>query len=312
MRKLLLATLVVQAFVGLALAHDKATTSPFDPAVQDLTNRVEPEILGAHWTREFSQSRQAKTAARTSSPNMTYHGGKIMPTAVMQTIFWGPSWANSTFVADKFTGLDSWYSGHSNSNYAKTVDEYTGTNGTVGPITSYNGHAVDLSTAANGSSTAAILAEVCKVITNPDPSGNGYYAVYTDVARGSAGYCAYHSAGTCGTTPVQFAFFFNLDGDAGCDPADTSGLHSQGLAALVNVTAHELEEARSDPASPGAWYDSRGSENGDKCAWTFNVPTVTLSNGTAWKMQGEWSNAAYTAGTGYPNSSGQRGCIDGH
>ena len=312
MRKLLLATLVVQAFVGLALAHDKATTSPFDPAVQDLTNRVEPEILGAHWTREFSQSRQAKTAARTSSPNMTYHGGKIMPTAVMQTIFWGPSWANSTFVADKFTGLDSWYSGHSNSNYAKTVDEYTGTNGTVGPITSYNGHAVDLSTAANGSSTAAILAEVCKVITNPDPSGNGYYAVYTDVARGSAGYCAYHSAGTCGTTPVQFAFFFNLDGDAGCDPADTSGLHSQGLAALVNVTAHELEEARSDPASPGAWYDSRGSENGDKCAWTFNVPTVTLSNGTAWKMQGEWSNAAYTAGTGYPNASGQRGCIDGH
>ena len=82
MRKLLLATLVVQAFVGLALAHDKATTSPFDPAVQDLTKRVEPEILGAHWTREFSQSRQAKTAARTSSPNMTYHGGKIMPTAV--------------------------------------------------------------------------------------------------------------------------------------------------------------------------------------------------------------------------------------
>ncbi len=313
MRKLLLATLVVQLFVGLALAHDKATTSSFDPAVQDLTNRGEPEILGAHWTREFSNSRQAKAGARPStSPNMTYHGGKIMPTAVMQTIFWGPSWSNSTFAADKLTGLDSWYTGHSNSNYAKTADEYTGTNGTVGPTTSYNGHLVDLSTAANGSSTAAILAEVCKVITNPDPTGNGYYAVYTDVARGSAGYCAYHSAGTCGTTPVQFAFFFNLDGDAGCDPGDTSGLHSQGLAALANVTAHELEEARSDPASPGAWYDSRGSENGDKCAWTFNVPTVTLSNGTAWKLQGEWSNAAYTAGTGYPNSSGQRGCIDGH
>ena len=134
MRKLLLATLVVQAFVGLALAHDKATTSSFDPAVQDLTNRGEPEILGAHWTREFSNSRQAKAGARPStSPNMTYHGGKIMPTAVMQTIFWGPSWSNSTFAADKITGLDSWYTGHSNSNYAKTADEYTGTNGTVGP-----------------------------------------------------------------------------------------------------------------------------------------------------------------------------------
>ena len=34
MRKLLLATLVVQAFVGLALAHDKETASLFDPAVR--------------------------------------------------------------------------------------------------------------------------------------------------------------------------------------------------------------------------------------------------------------------------------------
>ena len=58
---------------------------------------------------------------------------------------------------------------------------------------------------------------------------------------------------------MQFAFFFDLDGDAGCDP-DTSGLHSQGLAALANVSAHELSEARTDPASPGAWYDSSGAE----------------------------------------------------
>jgi hypothetical protein len=50
---------------------------------------------------------------------------------------------------------------------------------------------------------------------------------------------------------VQFAFFFNLDGDPGCDPADTQTGHSQGLAALANVTAHEISEARSDPANPG-------------------------------------------------------------
>ena len=87
----------------------------------------------------------------------------------------------------------------------------------------------------------------------PDPAGNGYYPVYSDVKRGNAGYCAWHSAGSCGRTtsvPVQFAFFFNLDGDAGCDPQDTQTGHSQGLAALANVTAHELSEARSDPAQP--------------------------------------------------------------
>jgi hypothetical protein len=84
---------------------------------------------------------------------------------------------------------------------------------------------------------------------------------------------------------VGFAFFFKLDGDAGCDPPDTQTTHSQGLAALANVSAHELSEARTDPATPGGWYDSQGQEDGDKCAWTFSVPYVTI-----WKLQGEWSN----------------------
>jgi hypothetical protein len=157
-----------------------------------------------------------------------------------------------------------------------------------------------------------ILAEVCKVVPTPDASQNGYYAVYTDLPRGNAGYCAYHSFGSCHGVPVQFAFFWKLDGDPGCDPQDTTTGHSQGLAALANVTAHEISEARSDPASPGAWYDSRGQENGDKCAWTFNVASVAFPNSTRWKLQGEWSNNAYNTGTGYPNSSGQRGCLDGH
>lgn len=235
-----------------------------------------------------------------------------MPTANAKAIFWGPSWANASLVGDKMTGLDSWYTGFSNSHYAVTSDEYTGTNGQVQSATSYAGHVVDTSTASGGNQTSAILAEVAKVITSPDPSGNGYYPVYTDLPRGNAGYCAWHSAGTVKGITVQFAFFWRLDGDPGCDPQDTTTGHSQGLAALANVTGHELSEARSDPASPGAWYDSSGAENGDKCAWTFNVPTVPFSNATNWKIQGEWSNAAYTAGTGYPNSSKQNGCLDGH
>src|SRR5205807_4072958 len=97
---------------------------------------------------------------------------------------------------------------------------------------------------------------------------NGYYAVYVDKPRGHANYCAWHSAGSCGGTQVQFAFFFNLDGDPGCDPQSTVSSESQGLAALANVTGHELSEARSDPQL-NAWYDSSGAENADKCAWIF-------------------------------------------
>jgi hypothetical protein len=240
---------------------------------------------------------------------MTYHGGKIMPTAVTEAIFWGPGW--NTTPGDKISGMDLWYQGFNQSHYASTSDEYTGSNGQVGSNTIYLGSVIDGSASKSGSNTSAILAEVCKVVTSPDTSGNGYYAVYSDTPRGNANYCAYHSYGSCGGHLIQFAYFFKLDGDPGCDPQDTSGLHSQGLAAIANVSGHELSEARSDPANPGAWYDASGNENGDKCAWTFGAPLVTFSNGSEWKIQGEWSNAAYTAGTGYPNSSGQKGCLSG-
>jgi len=303
--------LVVLAVLSFGIMCFAQANDPASNNTQDLSSlnvQHEPPMLGIHWARGFNPF--ARAAARGNNPDMTYHGGVIMPSTVSEAIFWGPNWANSSFAGDKITGLDSWYSGFSNSNYAKTSDEFTGSNGQVGPMVSHDGHLVDLSAAANGSSTSAIVSEVCKEIASP--VSNGYYPVYVDVKRGNAGYCAYHTFGSCQGVTVQVAFFFNLDGDPGCDPQDSSGMHSQGLAALANVSGHELSEARTDPDSPGAWYDKRGQENGDKCAWTFNVPLVTFSNKTQWKIQGEWSNNAYNTGTGYPNSSGQKGCLDGH
>ncbi len=284
-------------------------------AVAGETDQNEPPMLGIHWTHDAQDAAcfvNAKAARTGSSPLMTYHGAKILATANTQVILLGSQLERIAVLCGRtrLPAWISWYNGFSLSDYAKASDEYTQSDGThVGPSSSYLGHIVDTSTATGGSKTSAILAEVCKVVS-PDTTGNGYYAVYTDVKRGHASYCAWHSAGSCGGVPVQFAFFFDLDGDAGCDPADTSGLHSQGLAALANVSGHEFSEARTDP-SLAAWYDSSGSENGDKCAWTFGAPLVTFTNGVQWKIQGEWSNAAYSAGTGYPNSSGQKGCLSG-
>jgi hypothetical protein len=65
-----------------------------------------------------------------------------------------------------------------------------------------------------------------------------------------------------------------------------------------------------DPRGAG-WTDRNGSENADKCAWSFGSPLVPFPNGTQWKIQGNWSNAAFTAGTGYANRSGQKACLDG-
>ncbi len=310
MKKLLLPLLLCAT--GLACAQ--SITAQDSKSVENLNVKTGPPMLGIHWARgfepNFRATHEAKAAPARRSANMTYHGGKIMPTAVTKAIFWGTTWGS--YSGDKITGMDTWYIGFENSNYAGTSDEYTGTNGQVGAATTHLGHIVDTSASTGGGNTTAILNEVCKSIgTNVDPSGNGYYAVYADTPRGNAGYCAWHSYGTCGGKPLQFAYFFKLDGDSGCDPGDTSGLHSQGLAAIANVSGHELSEARSDPATPGAWYDASGAENGDKCAWTFGAPLVTFSNGSQWKIQGEWSNAAYTSGTGYANSSGQKGCLAG-
>ncbi len=270
LKKWIVASLLLTGFAVILMAQD--------PATKKMPQA--PPMLGIHWAKGMAP-------ARTSNPDMTFHGGTILVTTSAQAIFWGTSWTNPG---------------------DKTSDEYTGTNGQVSATVSYGGHFVDTTKASGGNNTSTILAEVCKVI--PNPSSDSFYAVYTDLPR-KGNYCAYHSYGSCGTTQVQFAFFWKLDGDAGCDPQSTVSGESQGLAAIANVSGHELSETRTDPRN-GGWYDANGGENGDKCAWTFNVPYVTFSNGSQWKIQGEWSNHAYDTNTGYPNSSGQDGCLDGH
>ena len=71
-----------------------------------------------------------------------------------------------------------------------------------------------------------------------------------------------------------------------------------GADAEVNTLVHEIEEANTDP-DLNAWYDRRGYENADKCAWTFGTTStasngskynVTL-NGTHYLIQRNWKNS---------------------
>ena len=279
------------------------------PACLDLSSTEQD--VGAqepHDARIFYARGNARPGGGGGDPSLLYHGGPVMSSgAYVEPIFWGASW---TSPGDKITGLQSFYGGMGGTSYDATNSEYTdgggahvGSGVTVGPT-----H-VDTSPAAkNGQRTSTILAEVCAQISNP--VANGYYPVYIDNPRGHAGYCAWHSTGTCGGVQVQFAFFFDLDGDQGCDPGTTGG-HSQGLSALANVSGHELSEALTDPQL-NAWYDSSGAENSDKCAWTFGSGLLSFKNGSSWRVQGNWSNAAYNANQGYTDSNGfHRGCIDG-
>ena len=279
----------------------------------------EPQMFGIESARGLATPGNA-CKGKDPYPNMqcwTFGNltGTILPDVVLKSIFWGPRWGDPNFVGDKITGLDTFYSGFSNSNYAKTSDEYTGSNGQITPVLYYQGYVIDTSSTAPNDDSPTILAEICRQITagniTPDPLGNGYYPVYLDVPKPSTSlHCAYHNGGTCGGVKVQYAAFWNLDGNRCGDPLDTLTGHSQGLATLANVSGHELSEARVN----GAWRDSQNEENADKCGSPtgFNVPWIAFTDGTHWKIQGNWSNAAYTNGTGYANAHGQKGCIDGH
>jgi hypothetical protein len=235
---------------------------------------------------------------------LTWHAGPVMHSTTVVPVYWGSRWSNSLFVNDKVTGLDYFYSHIGGSGYAHTNSEYTDGSGNVNTTQISKGSNLsDASATPSGApSTSAVLAVVARV-TNNNPVPNAYYPVYSDQPRGTAGYCAWHSSGTINGIRVQFGFFFNLDQDPGCDPQSPTSLnHSQGLAALANVTGHELSEVLTDPQL-NAWYDQRGSENADKCAWTFNG-TVAIGSQN-WKIQGNWSNAAANTNSGYANG----GCI---
>ena len=254
----------------------------------------------------FVPSRNAQHQARAGGKvfQLVWHNGPVMHSTTVVPVYWGTRWGNTSFVGDKVSGLDTVYSRVGGTPYARTNGEYYDGSGNVDTTNiSKSSNLTDLTATPSGApSTNQVLAEVAKM-TNNHPVANAYYPVYSDQPRGTAGYCAWHSSGTISGIRVQFGFFFNLDGDPGCDPQSPPSLgHSQGLAALANVSGHELSEMLTDPQL-NAWYDQKGAENSDKCAWTFDG-TVSIG-GQSWKMQGNWSNAAAAARTGYANV----GCI---
>jgi hypothetical protein len=312
-RKLAFVLTSTLAALAAAACSDDASRSPTAPPtspearVSDV-ERMDAQGLpgGAHVF--FARGQAGRTS---SSPNMTWHGGPVMHAAGAAAIFWGTSW--SGYSGDKISGMGTFYTGFGGSNYAKTNTEYGDGSGNTTSAVSYLGTFVDASPAiGHAPQVSDIVTEVCSALAanGQTPVSSGFYMVYSDQPRGHKNYCAWHSYGSCNGTPIQVAFAFNLDGDPGCDPGAPYAGHSAGLAAIANVSAHELSEALTDPKL-NAWYDASGAENADKCAWTFNVASVKLANNSSWKLQGEWSNAAYDAGTGYPNRDGQKGCLSG-
>src|SRR5439155_7321148 len=86
-------------------------------------------------------------------------------------------------------------------------------------------------------------------------------------------YCGWHTHGTILGSDIKYSFVGNPDRcPSACSAQATGPIGNAGADGMASIIAHELEEATTDP-DLNAWYDRRGYENADKCAWTFGTTT---------------------------------------
>ena len=115
---------------------------------------------------------------------------------------------------------------------------------------------------------------------------------YNSSSCAFSSYCAYHSNVALGGATVQYANQPYADTVASnCD----AGYHpnNNDADATINVASHEHRESINDPLG-NAWYDRRGYEGSDKCAWNFGTVAGNFNqtiNGHNYILQQEWSNA---------------------
>jgi hypothetical protein len=136
------------------------------------------------------------------------------------------------------------------------------------------------------------------------------YAIFTAGTVNLGGgfgtsYCAYHGYATVTINGVNRTVLYSAQPHVAAYPsACTNGTASPngdpGADGQVNVLAHETEETTTDMLGT-AWYDRRGEESADKCAWTFGTTYKTANGGVAnmklggkdFLVQQNWVNAGH-------------------
>ena len=110
-------------------------------------------------------------------------------------------------------------------------------------------------------------------------------------------YCGWHSIGTLnGTSNIPYIAIqdFPSTFNSNCSAQTVSPNNNVALDAMASVLVHEIDEALTDP-DLATWFDGRGAENADKCAWTFGTTKAIgvakynfTANGTNYLIQRNW------------------------
>jgi len=201
---------------------------------------------------------------------------------------WYGNWANNTAT----TILTDFASNIGGSPYFNiNTTYYNSANAHVSNAVHYAGSTTDAYSQGTSLRDAQIQTIVSSAIAGGrlPIDGNGVYFVLTssDVTASSGfctSYCGWHTHGTISGLDVRYSFVGNPDRCPTSCAAQTTGPNGNaGADGMASIIAHELEETVSDP-DLNAWYDRRGAENADKCAWTFGTTYLT-SNGAKANMK---------------------------
>jgi hypothetical protein len=249
---------------------------------------------------------EAAKAARPQRGNgISWHGGPVMHGTPNIYYIWYGNWAGNSAT----TILTNFISSLGGSSYEHINSTYYDGSGSVTGLVSFNGSTTDNYSQGTSLSDAAIQAIVTSAIphlNNGVADTNAVYFVLTsaDVNETSGfctQYCGWHTDGTIGGQDIKYAFVGNPDRcpSACAAQSASSPNNNPGADGMASIIAHEQEEAISDP-DLNAWYDTRGQENADKCAWTFGTestaPNGSLYNislgGAQYLIQRNWVNAS--------------------
>lgn len=247
---------------------------------------------------------QAGKAGGKGGNGINYHNGPVMTNPINVYLIWYGDWTGNSAVGiledliisiggSPYWNINTTYYQTGNvkvSNQVHFVSSY--------PVPGKYPYGTSLSDA-----------NIKSVVTDAIAAGlpkdtNGVYFVLTsaDVTASSGfctQYCGWHTHGTIAGANIKYSFVGNPDRCPNSCAAQTVGPNGNaGADGMASIVAHELEEAATDP-DLNAWYDTRGYENADKCAWTFGATTtlptgakynVTLGN-RKFLIQRNWVNA---------------------
>ncbi len=252
---------------------------------------------------------QAKPGGSARVNGISYHGGPVMlGTTTVYYIFYG-NWPAAVTPTDSSTRsiLTDFAKNIGGSAYFNiNTTYYNGSNQKVSNSVAYGGSIDDNYSQGTVLTDSNVFTIVSNAITSgkfPNNANAVYFVLTSKDVNESSGfctqYCGWHTYGTVNSTKIKYSFV----GDPGrcitsCAYQSVGPNLNAGADGMVSIIAHELEEAVTDPQL-NAWYDSRGYENADKCAWTFG--TMYTANGAKANMhlgsrdyliQRNWVNAS--------------------